>query len=200
MLFQKNNLPSDSQPWGRQVEDRIDALESLVSSSNINNAARDKQLAASMDNISNTINQINSNSESKYSVSLYAGGDVERPLNGPIQVSTVSFTKPSWAKTATVIVSGNIGGSGTSVDPLTGTMGLSIANVQATYYYGSTANVSKQVSSANGLWQDVSMFYSRTFNPGDGPFDVSVLFTKSVNGAAAAYQAYVNATVFWYAS
>lgn len=192
MLFQKNNLPSDSQPWGRQVEDRIDALESLVASNEINNIARDKQLASSFANLSGTINQLNNNSDSKSTVILYAGGDPARPANGSLEVATVTFTKPSWATIATVVMSGNLSGYGAAADPLDGTIGFSVQGNLLTDSY-------KYVYS-NGLNIDYSTFSSTTLPVNVDMLSVSVVFPKNVNGAAAAFRIYMNASVFWYAT
>jgi hypothetical protein len=53
-----SNLPNDSQPWGRDIEARIEKLEALVASNEINNAARDQRaetnLAKVSDLLSNT--------------------------------------------------------------------------------------------------------------------------------------------------
>lgn len=43
--FKDNNLPSQSMPWGREVQKRIESLEAALRSSEINNAARDNQMA-----------------------------------------------------------------------------------------------------------------------------------------------------------
>lgn len=43
MVFPKNNLPTDSQPWTRDVEKRVENLESTFRSAEINNVTRDSQ-------------------------------------------------------------------------------------------------------------------------------------------------------------
>jgi len=39
MLFPKNNLPTASSPWGREVEDQIKTLKNIVEKNSINNFA-----------------------------------------------------------------------------------------------------------------------------------------------------------------
>lgn len=48
MVFPKSNLATASQPWGRFVEKSITALEALVATEKVNNAARDAQMALSI--------------------------------------------------------------------------------------------------------------------------------------------------------
>jgi hypothetical protein len=43
MVFPKNNLPTDSQPWTRDVEKRVENLESTFRSAEVNNVTRDSQ-------------------------------------------------------------------------------------------------------------------------------------------------------------
>ena len=57
MPFSKNNLPSSSLPWGREVENQIEALKDTVYKNEINNSARD---ATNQTNIKN-INSVLSN-------------------------------------------------------------------------------------------------------------------------------------------
>lgn len=43
MVFPKNNLPTNSQPWTRDVEKRVENLESTFKSAEVNNVTRDSQ-------------------------------------------------------------------------------------------------------------------------------------------------------------
>lgn len=43
MVFPKNNLPTQSQPWTRDVEKRVENLESSFRSAEVNNVTRDSQ-------------------------------------------------------------------------------------------------------------------------------------------------------------
>lgn len=44
MVFPKNNLPTQSQPWTRDVEKRVENLESSFRSAEVNNVTRDSQI------------------------------------------------------------------------------------------------------------------------------------------------------------
>lgn len=51
----KSNLPSDSQLWGRDIENRLAALETAVASNEVNNIARDQTMQASISNMSSLL-------------------------------------------------------------------------------------------------------------------------------------------------
>jgi hypothetical protein len=46
MAFPTSNLPSASVPWGREVEKQVSSLAASVKSNEVNNTARDNQLAS----------------------------------------------------------------------------------------------------------------------------------------------------------
>jgi hypothetical protein len=48
MVFPVSNLPTASIPWGREVEKQLSAATITIASNELNNAARDNQLAASL--------------------------------------------------------------------------------------------------------------------------------------------------------
>jgi hypothetical protein len=48
MVFPTSNLPTASVPWGREVEKQLSAATITIKSNELNNAARDNQLAASL--------------------------------------------------------------------------------------------------------------------------------------------------------
>lgn len=50
-----SNLPNDSQPWGRDIEARLEQLEALVASNAINNAARDQTIETNLANVSSAL-------------------------------------------------------------------------------------------------------------------------------------------------
>lgn len=53
--FPKNNLPTDSLNWGREVEKSINDLEAIFSSAEINNTARDLQLQSNYKRLDATV-------------------------------------------------------------------------------------------------------------------------------------------------
>lgn len=55
MVFPTSYLPATSQPWGREVQKRIEQTETTVARNEKNNDARDTQLAAAMDRLSTTV-------------------------------------------------------------------------------------------------------------------------------------------------
>jgi len=55
MAFPNSNLPSGSMPWGREVEKQLSTLIASTTANEINNTARDNQLAASYARIDNTV-------------------------------------------------------------------------------------------------------------------------------------------------
>jgi len=58
MAFPTSNLPSASVPWGREVEKQVSSLASSVASNNVNNTARDNQLASSYKRLDTTVAQV----------------------------------------------------------------------------------------------------------------------------------------------
>jgi hypothetical protein len=49
--FKRNYLPSQSQPWARQVEDKVDSTERNLKSLDVNNRSKDEQFAASLNRL-----------------------------------------------------------------------------------------------------------------------------------------------------
>lgn len=58
MVFPNSNLPSTSQPWGREVQKRIEDTEKTVKANNLNNTARDVQLEANYKRLDKAINDL----------------------------------------------------------------------------------------------------------------------------------------------
>lgn len=48
MAFPTSNLPTASVPWGREVEKQLTTATLTIASNELNNAARDNQLASSL--------------------------------------------------------------------------------------------------------------------------------------------------------
>lgn len=159
-IFPNNNLPVSAQPWGREVQKRVQVLEDSVSANQTNNTARDKQLATSIarldktvtdltltkDLISgsstalndtiilldNTITQINNAEQSASMILNYAGVDGARTAS---PVARVTFTRPSWANRCTVIANGTVASKTTNqaTEPVSGTMTVNIDGTLAQY-------------------------------------------------------------------
>lgn len=58
MPFPNSNLAPASQPWARDVQKRVESLESNVKANEINNTARDVQLSNSLSRISKIIDSV----------------------------------------------------------------------------------------------------------------------------------------------
>ena len=58
MVFPNSNLPSTAQPWARDVQKRIETVESNIKANNINNTARDVQLENNYKRIDKTVNDL----------------------------------------------------------------------------------------------------------------------------------------------
>lgn len=50
-IFKKNYLPAQSQPWARQVEDRIRFFEGGLNTLDVNNRSKDEQFAAALNRL-----------------------------------------------------------------------------------------------------------------------------------------------------
>jgi len=55
MPFPKNNLPSSSLPWGREVENQLESLKDTVYKNEVNNSARDTTSQTNIKNINNIL-------------------------------------------------------------------------------------------------------------------------------------------------
>jgi hypothetical protein len=55
MAFPTNYLPSNSQPWGREVQKRIELAETAISRNERNGDARDTQLASAFERLNATV-------------------------------------------------------------------------------------------------------------------------------------------------
>jgi hypothetical protein len=56
--YQKNFLPSQSQPWVRQIQDTLTTVESAFRSAEVNNRSRDEQLLASYNRLDKAFIQV----------------------------------------------------------------------------------------------------------------------------------------------
>lgn len=158
MTFPNSNLPVDAQRWGREIQKRVETIESSVVANEINNAARDKQLAASYTrldktvtelaatqglvdqsstnlstitaSLDDTITQLNAAVATGMSTLAYTGADAAR-TNDP--VARFTFVKPSWATKAAVECVASVSAVTTdnAGSPIVGTMTAAIDGVKA---------------------------------------------------------------------
>lgn len=96
MVFPTSYLPSNSQPWGREVEKRIEKTETALNRATVNNDARDNQLAAAMDRLNATVNSTKAAVDSITTVeeAVFVPGTTE--INGGnIAANTIAANKIS---------------------------------------------------------------------------------------------------------
>jgi hypothetical protein len=61
--FKRNYLPSQSRPWGKQVEDALDAAERNLKTVDVNNRSKDEQFSASLNRLDGAVIEARSASE-----------------------------------------------------------------------------------------------------------------------------------------
>ena len=94
--FPNSNLPLTSQPWGREVEKRLVDTALMVRSNEINNNARDTQLAASLNRVNSALLTAQNAIDSVVSVeeAVYYPGTTEID-GGNIRANTIAANKIS---------------------------------------------------------------------------------------------------------
>lgn len=97
--FPNSNLPTTSQPWGREVEKQLVNVSLLVKSNEINNNARDTQLSASL----NRVNLATINAQSAADAAAAAAGTANDAL-----ASILSVEEAVYYPGTTEIDGGNI--------------------------------------------------------------------------------------------
>jgi hypothetical protein len=96
MAFPNNFLPSNSQPWGREVQKRIELAEIAISRNERNGDARDTQLAAAFDRLNATVIKSEQALEKVFTVeeAVYYPGTTE--IDGAnIRANTIAANKIS---------------------------------------------------------------------------------------------------------
>lgn len=126
VTFPNSNLPVASQPWGRTVEKQLVDLSLTVNSNEINNAARDKQLLASLNRTNAT------------AISAQAAADAANAALADIgAVKTNIYVPGTTLITGTAIKSGTISADKISAGTLTGFTIQTAASGQRVEMYGS---------------------------------------------------------------
>jgi hypothetical protein len=151
MPFPSNYLPSNAQPWGREVQKRIETTEATVARNERNNDARDTQLASAQLRLNdqliktNTIaNQANQTAIQAAAVAQQATAGVELANEALTQIQYIlgileATPPPGGSNTATNV----------TVGPSFGFDNYTLVSVTVTSPSGATsANLSASVS----LW------------------------------------------------
>lgn len=180
MAFPNSNLPTAAQPWGREVQKRIENTEAIVSKNETNNVVRDAQLQNSYDRLDKAVNDI--------STTL---GIATAAQDGVTAIEDNIYYPTTTKIDGSTIQSGTINASAINAGVLTGftiktaasgtRTELSGTNIR---FYDPNGNQSGEIVSStnnetviqnlnpgNGLWGTGS--YSKsTFKPGSIYFDL----------------------------
>lgn len=197
MTLPNNNLPAPAQPWGREIQRRLQDIEAYVAREQINNRARDKQIANSANRLDSTSVVVANNAQSTETQSqtvLVTGTDASKTNSA---VASLTFTKPSWANSARVTCTGVVISSTTNqaTAPIVGTMNVRISGTQAQDVGGATSSTSISTHADNQPTTAVQVF-SRTFTPGTS-FTVDTLVTKDASTTGSQYKVEISASVTW---
>jgi hypothetical protein len=197
-----SNLSTASQPWGRDVEDRLKTLENTVNRLDINSNAAITQLNSIINSNDLSTTKFTGAVQALSDAKVYSGVDPARPSGATNAIVTLTFQKPSWATTANVIASGEIGafGSQPNSETIAGYVRIDIdgtrpkdtntAGVDSEYY---------KIISNNGTTQGltyVPMFFARTFVCNSSYITTSMLFDKNAT-VWSTFTASINAIVYW---
>jgi hypothetical protein len=197
-----SNLSTASQPWGRDVEDRLKTLENTVNRLDINSNAAITQLNSIINSNDLSTTKFAGAVQALSNAKVYSGIDPARPTGATNAVVTLTFQKPSWATTANVIASGEIGalGSQPNSETIGGYVHIDIdgtrprdtnapAGVEYEYYKTISNNGSTMITY-------VPMFFARTFVCNSSYYTVSMLFDKNAT-VWSTFTASINAIVYW---
>jgi hypothetical protein len=196
-----SNLSTASQPWGRDVEDRLKTLENTVNRLDINSNAAITQLNSIINSNDLSATKFTGAVQALSDAKVYTGVDPARPSGATNAVITLTFQKPSWATTANVIASGEIGALGSQInsETISGYVHIDIdgtrpkdtntAGIDYEYYKAISNN-------GNTMINYVPMFFARTFVCNSSYFTVSMLFDKNAT-VWSTFTASINAIVYW---
>ena len=213
--FPASNVSREVRPWGRELEDRIRALEEAAGRTRQANDNANKTQDSSMELIARQIVQLNNASETKDAY-LYLAPATTPDSQGDrtdYDVVTATFTKPSWATRATVFVTATIEASGTVNSPSSFTAiyarvdgvnsrdfvsSLAAAPLESPVYSGGVATGDRAYAIYSKVAATVP--FTRTLTVAGDTLDCSVRISKPSTGAGATYSAAIGATVFWFAT
>lgn len=156
VIFPSSNLPVASQPWGRTVEKQLVDINLMVNSNEINNAARDKQLLASLNRTNAT------------AISAQAAADAANAALADIGAVKTNIYVPGTTQiNGNSIKTGTISADKITAGTLTGFTIQTAASGQRVVIGGSTASF----YSASGISPAATIFGN---NYGAGDFiDIS---------------------------
>lgn len=165
MVFPNSYLPTTSQPWGREVQKRIELAETAITRNEKNNDARDTQLAASMDRLSTTVLAASA-----------AATKAQQAIDGVISVEEAVYYPGT-----TEIDGGNIRANTIAANKISaGTLTGFTVNTASSGQRVEMSNLSNSITFYNPSVSDTSGSISGYYNSGSG---TSALF---IDGPIAA--------------
>ena len=211
--FPASNVSREVRPWGRELEDRIRALEEAAGRTRQANDNANKTQDSSMELIARQIVQLNNASETQdayLELGPYSTPNSQAPRTN-YDVVTTTFTKPSWATRATVFATSTVTARGIKssgsdfIEVYTRIDGVNSRNFSdslhapgiADVYSGATATGDLAFSAGQTA---ISAPFTRTTAVTASTVACSVRITKAGTGTGHGYSAAIGATVFWFAT
>ena len=130
----RNNLPNPSAPWGREVEQRLENLERQTSQNSLDATNGLKNVTSALATLQTALVSLSGQQAELSSIvtrqleTISTFTQVYTTNNGR---KNLTFSKPSWATAATVIISGAMIGSLSNYDTKTKVWFISRASVSA---------------------------------------------------------------------
>ena len=190
MIVPDSFLPPESQPWGRSVDQRIAALESVatLNAQSVDNNL--KQLAASVNLLANQVTRLNSNSVA-YSTDASGTGDSLISTNQI--VASLNFARPSWAGNAVILAISSVTTS--TVNQTTNPLGAFVRTAIGNDYVSATVDVSTK---ATAVFSTKVVPLSVTFATTASNIVVSTQITGTGGSVSNTWSAQLSAIAFWY--
>lgn len=197
MTLPNSNLPAPAQPWGREVQKRLEAVETYVAAEKVNNRARDKSIANSANRLDQTTVTVVNSAQATETQSLTVAVSGIDAAKTNASIASLTFTKPSWANYARVTCTGVVISKTTNqtTAPIVGTMNVSISGTASQNQGGATSSNDISTYSNNQPTTAMQVF-SRSFTPGT-TFTVDTLVTKDASIVGSSYKTQISASVTW---
>jgi hypothetical protein len=197
MTLPISNLPAAAQPWGREIQKRMESAEAYIAAEKVNNRARDKSIANSANRLDQTTVAVVNSAQATETQSLTVSVSGADGSKSNQSLASLTFTKPSWANYARVTCTGVVISKTTNqtTSPIVGTMNVSISGTASQDQGGAISSNDISTYSDNQPTTAVQVF-SRSFTPGS-TFTVDTLVTKAASLAASSYKVQISASVTW---
>ena len=151
MAFPTSYLPSGSQPWGREIQKRIELAEAAIARNERNNSARDTQLASAQDRLSEQLIRTNALAVQANTTAVQAAAVAGQATAG-VELANEALTQIQYILgilNETPPPGGSLTATNVTVGPSSGFSGYTLVSLTATSPSGAmNANLSASVS----LW------------------------------------------------